>query len=220
MTRLVKLRNPWGKGEWKGTWSDKDSKWTSALKRDFNLNPDADDGIFYMDYVDFCKYYSDFQICYYHDNYKYSALKVEKVQKTEDVFMEFEIRKSGEYYFSLNQINKRFFKKSQRYKYSNLAYVLSRQSPSGAIEFVGSNMKADKENWIVSHCKPGKYILMIKVNWRSFARDFSFSVYGPETCQINRVLFIFVIYTIINLVNTQSLIKDSQRFTKVLDICI
>lgn len=26
--KLVKLRNPWGKGEWKGDWSDESYKWT------------------------------------------------------------------------------------------------------------------------------------------------------------------------------------------------
>ena len=28
MVKLVKLRNPWGKGEWSGDWSDKCYKWT------------------------------------------------------------------------------------------------------------------------------------------------------------------------------------------------
>ena len=26
--KLVKLRNPWGKGEWNGDWSDSCYKWT------------------------------------------------------------------------------------------------------------------------------------------------------------------------------------------------
>lgn len=29
--RLVKLRNPWGKGEWRGDWSDDSYKWTARL---------------------------------------------------------------------------------------------------------------------------------------------------------------------------------------------
>ncbi len=29
--RLVKLRNPWGKGEWKGKWSDSDKRWNKHL---------------------------------------------------------------------------------------------------------------------------------------------------------------------------------------------
>ena len=30
--KLLKLRNPWGTGEWTGDWSDKSSLWTSQLR--------------------------------------------------------------------------------------------------------------------------------------------------------------------------------------------
>ena len=56
--RLVKLRNPWGKGEWKGDWCDDSYKWTNKLKRELNYQSD-DDGVFFMTYNDFIKYYSD-----------------------------------------------------------------------------------------------------------------------------------------------------------------
>ena len=186
VSRLIQLRNPWGKGEWKGAWSDNDRRWTRSLEREFNLEK-KEDGIFFMDYDDFVKYYSDFQVCYYHDKYKYSALKIDNIKKSENVFLTFEIRRRGKYYFSLNQMNKRFFDKAKRYRYSNLAYIVSRRSNSGKAEYIGSQMKADKENWIGEMCEPGLYTVMIKANWKSFVREFSFSVYGPETCQIKRV---------------------------------
>jgi hypothetical protein len=30
--RLLKLRNPWGKVEWKGDWSDSSKLWTTELR--------------------------------------------------------------------------------------------------------------------------------------------------------------------------------------------
>ena len=30
--RLVKIRNPWKKGEWKGRWSDNSDDWTEELR--------------------------------------------------------------------------------------------------------------------------------------------------------------------------------------------
>jgi len=36
--RLVKLRNPWGKGEWKGKWSDESNLWTESLKSKFGFS--------------------------------------------------------------------------------------------------------------------------------------------------------------------------------------
>ncbi len=35
--RLVKLRNPWGKGEWKGKWSDSSDLWTESLKSELGF---------------------------------------------------------------------------------------------------------------------------------------------------------------------------------------
>eukprot|EP00494_Astrolonche_serrata_P023274 UN23532 len=51
--KLVKLRNPWGKGEWTGDWSDSSKLWTPELKRQVNLNTNAKDGIFWMSWADF-----------------------------------------------------------------------------------------------------------------------------------------------------------------------
>jgi hypothetical protein len=48
-TRLVKLRNPWGKTEWKGRYSDKSCCWTlrSGLRKELGQE-DKDDGSFWM----------------------------------------------------------------------------------------------------------------------------------------------------------------------------
>ena len=56
--KLVKLRNPWGSFEWKGNWSDNSPLWRQypkvAKAVDFAA---ADDGMFWMDFKDFCQYY-------------------------------------------------------------------------------------------------------------------------------------------------------------------
>ena len=70
--RLVKLRNPWGEGEWKGDWGDKSSKWNPELRQQLD-HMDADDGIFFMPFKEWLRYFYDYQLCYYHDDYLYSA---------------------------------------------------------------------------------------------------------------------------------------------------
>ncbi|XP_044022793.1 calpain-1 catalytic subunit-like [Siniperca chuatsi] len=64
LVNLVRLWNPWGKGEWNGDWSDRSSLWktVSAQDRDMCLSVD-DDGEFWMTMEDFCKFYTDLDIC-------------------------------------------------------------------------------------------------------------------------------------------------------------
>ncbi|XP_031436656.1 calpain-1 catalytic subunit-like isoform X2 [Clupea harengus] len=64
LVRLVRLLNPWGHGEWKEDWSDKSSKWkTVSLEDRTTCLTIADDGEFWMSMEDFCKNYSDMDIC-------------------------------------------------------------------------------------------------------------------------------------------------------------
>lgn len=59
---LICLKNPWGSFEWKGDWSKKSKLWTSEMKKEFNLN-EKEDGIFWMNEKDFCKYFTTIRIC-------------------------------------------------------------------------------------------------------------------------------------------------------------
>jgi hypothetical protein len=49
LVRLVKLRNPWGSGEWKGAWSDDCDRWTDELREKVGATK-AEDGIFFIDF--------------------------------------------------------------------------------------------------------------------------------------------------------------------------
>ena len=63
--KLLNLRNPWGQFEWKGKWSDNDTKtWNShkeiAKKIGFVA---ADDGAFWIQYDDFLKIFNVIEVC-------------------------------------------------------------------------------------------------------------------------------------------------------------
>uniref|UniRef100_A0A3Q0QXD0 Zgc:136872 n=1 Tax=Amphilophus citrinellus TaxID=61819 RepID=A0A3Q0QXD0_AMPCI len=62
--QLVRLWNPWGEGEWRGDWSDRSSLWQTVSPEDRKMCLSvADDGEFWMAFEDFCKFYSDLDIC-------------------------------------------------------------------------------------------------------------------------------------------------------------
>jgi hypothetical protein len=66
--QLVKLRNPWGSFEWQGDWSDNSPLWHQhpQVKLEMGLVSGiskADDGIFFMAWDDFLKYFDGIDVC-------------------------------------------------------------------------------------------------------------------------------------------------------------
>lgn len=57
--RLLKLRNPWGKKEWTGKWSDGSSEWTAEWMQLLD-HKFGNDGIFWISYEDLLKKYQHF----------------------------------------------------------------------------------------------------------------------------------------------------------------
>ena len=61
--RLLNIRNPWGRFEWDGAWSDKDKRWTKEMIKLVNPILDEHDGSFWMCIEDFVKNYTSINIC-------------------------------------------------------------------------------------------------------------------------------------------------------------
>merc|ERR1711990_774902 len=69
--KLLCLRNPWGSFEWKGDWSDASPLWKKhPLMRSqltdggiFSKQSDKDDGIFWMSWPDFMRYFDGIDVC-------------------------------------------------------------------------------------------------------------------------------------------------------------
>lgn len=89
--KLIKLRNHKRDYSWKGNYSMSDSKWTSDLKKKLEINED-EEGVFYMEFSDFIKYFENTIISLTYDYYKYSYAKL--LQKPHDSILitSFEIK--------------------------------------------------------------------------------------------------------------------------------
>ena len=78
--RLIKLRNPWGRLEWRGDWSDASPLWTPELRGELArpahggggapagagrsaAGGSADDGVFWMCWDDFRDYFTAVDVC-------------------------------------------------------------------------------------------------------------------------------------------------------------
>lgn len=60
--RLVHVRNPWGKIEWNGDWSDQSEKWTPEAMETLK-HEDKNDGRFWMPYKDFLRIFTTLDRC-------------------------------------------------------------------------------------------------------------------------------------------------------------
>lgn len=184
--RLIQLRNPWGKGESKLDWCDSSSKWNSvpdSVKKRMGYS-NEDDGCFYIAFRDFEKYYSDFQVCYYHDNYQLNSFRWE-TKKNETKDCTFEITKQAEIYFSLHQENKRFYNRKQKYGYSQIHLIIINQDNKEQWQLVGSAGKQQNEFWFKADCPPGKYYASIYTPWSSFGTTVAFSCYAPYEISVH-----------------------------------
>ncbi len=60
--QFIKLRNTWGKSEWRGKYSDNDGAWTDRLRKKLKVDM-LDDGIFWMEFADFVIHFNRLHIC-------------------------------------------------------------------------------------------------------------------------------------------------------------
>lgn len=62
-TKLIQLRNPHGRGEWQGDWSDDSDLWTNRMINLVNYQEEGDDGIFWMDFEDYVEEFDTTYVC-------------------------------------------------------------------------------------------------------------------------------------------------------------
>ncbi|XP_024117317.1 calpain-5 [Oryzias melastigma] len=66
---MIRMRNPWGYKEWNGPWSDSSREWSRighAERHNLGLTVE-DDGEFWMSFRDWCRYFSDADVCHIAD---------------------------------------------------------------------------------------------------------------------------------------------------------
>jgi len=159
--KVVRLRNPYGNGEFNGDWSDYSNKWTPELRKKYNVIQ-KDDGDFYMGYDDFLAYFITLGICKLHPGFKTTSLRMTKT--TECQVTKVTVPK-GEVlaYFQLYQKNPRVRLKDGTYQklvYSFLILV------DQDFNYIFATQSANMHIGIEQTLKEGTYYLFSDVNYR------------------------------------------------------
>jgi hypothetical protein len=175
--RIIKLRNPWGKGEWNGDWNDTSYKWTPGLKRELGVTVE-DDGIFFMPFKEFLQYFNDFQVCYFRDHYRYNAQKFTS-SPSEVSTIRFTVKEAGNIFLTINQTKAECFPQARHYMYTPVSMIVAKVS-SGETLYVGSVQKAANEAWFEAYYPPGEYVAIIQTPWKSFVHSFVLAAYCAQ----------------------------------------
>ncbi len=136
--KLVKLRNPWGQGEWQGDFSDSSSLWTESLKQAVGYE-NANNGMFFMKLKDFKKHFSRYSTHHCYDNWHYSYVEQKSGPKHANYY-KFSVNKPCEAYFRIHQTDFRSYDISQEerddFKYSPASFMIVKVEYDGQYKLV------------------------------------------------------------------------------------
>lgn len=179
VVRLLKIRNPWGRFEWKGNWSDESPLWTPEAKQQVDFTSAAD-GTFWMSFEDFQKYFESFTICLVHDDFWTQSLAMDQTKTEEFSVVEVNVPEETELFFMTCQVDERRFGGIEGgYTYAPCRIVAARLLTGGELEFITCKASVcTRDTWAHMVLSPGKYLIYVEFEWRSEVTDlFGVSVY-------------------------------------------
>lgn len=209
--RLVKLRNPWGSGEWNGDWCDASPLWTEELRNQVGFDGNRDDGIFWMDFNDFKEVFGFWSVNKTLEEPKYSYMMMQSRYKTLSQFRErykrpdfhltrIKVTRKGMHTIAVSQFGSRLLPRRAPYKYANCIAMLVQEhtsnSLSGATLVDAKITRQDRDTYIeIPNMEKGYYWLYIDMEWqpetfRWLKKDLSFSVncYGISEAEFSKDL--------------------------------
>lgn len=198
--RLLKLRNPWGTGEWTGAWSDNSNLWTEPLKQQVGF-VDGDDGIFFIELNDYLEHFSWTSICLENNASKYAHSQLYHSFGTLDespmpqAFFSFSINRAIDFNthaFAISVIQQgerlakyRLKDPKQMFQPSNFNIILMKATGKFVCARFGKSFMFSLMNDKIT-LEPGKYIFMIDPVWNSTVenddsyREVMIDVYAPS----------------------------------------
>ena len=161
--KVIRLRNPWGSGEFNGEWSDYSSKWTEDLKKKYNYY-EKEDGDFFIGFNDFLRYFIRIGIAKLHPSWLSTKLRIKKSQATKCQLIKATIPKDDTLvYFQLYSKNPRIPYKNGEYPIPVLSNLILVDKDFNYLDGTKNN---EKHICVEATLKKGEYYLFADSNFR------------------------------------------------------
>ena len=165
--KLLKIRNPWGNFEWNGDWSDNSNKWTTQIKNQlgFSLNV-KDEGIFFMSFKDYFRFFTTTYINKYHKNneYVWKQFEINPSDSYNIKIVSLKIKKPVHAYLYLHNISSKIYASTSMKKdyANNFANVTLLKVVKESSSFFGSASGRYDKLVIEEDFTPGEYLVIVK----------------------------------------------------------
>ncbi|KAI9742210.1 MAG: hypothetical protein M1818_004110 [Claussenomyces sp. TS43310] len=128
--RLLLLKNPWGKGEWTGPWSDGSSQWTPEWMQKLN-HRFGNDGAFWISYEDLLRKFQTFDRTRLFSpdwtvTKQWTSLKVSWTVEYHETKFAFTLEQSTSVVLVLSQLDSRYFRGLEGQYFFELSFRLHR----------------------------------------------------------------------------------------------
>ena len=161
--KVVRLRNPWGNGEYSGDWSDSSKKWTTELKKKYGLTK-KNDGDFFMGYDDYLKFYAVMGFGKLHQDFQTRVIRIEKKEAVQCQVLKVDVPKNNVLtYLQLYQKNPRIILSDGTYQNTVLCYLILVDSK---FNYIDSMSTKDMHICVEQTLNAGTYYLLCDVNYR------------------------------------------------------
>ena len=162
-TNLVQLRNPWGRFEWKGAWSDSSPLWTERLRNTLRPGIGADDGCFWMSFPDLLTFFSSIEVCkvaaYHTIRNKVHIHRDETVGARPSHFLYVQVNTRTRAVFGCHQEDERTVGVEEYRRYLDMGLVLLRVTGTQQSIYAYAEAKDEREVFLEVDIEPGNYLL-------------------------------------------------------------
>ena len=186
--RLLKLRNPFGEGEYNGDYSDYSDKWNNEAKKIFGFEEkNIKDGIFWIDYNNFLKFFQVITICVPFKNLINTSFQVNKDNAKLFNVVKIKIENNGVFVIDINKKIGRFHRKIQPEEetFENIILV-SLDKNNKKFNYVDSSFNQSMNVYL----NKGEYLCIYNVNYdcvKAPIRKYNVSIYGNQSFKIKQL---------------------------------